>query len=327
MFKRPIQIISALSALVALASCSSDGGGGGGGGSVEPPQPPVVSAKLPITAENAPLITAGVLQAVTSAAELVDTTDVVIGVPVKSSATAKISQGVLQTVITETLPCDSGSMTITWNDADDDFEVSPGDSLEVAFENCDLLGQAMLHGATTFTVLAITGDVVSAIAPWSFEATIGFDSLWLTDSEGTAMVDGDLRLATGSEDGLTVDLSIASDSLSAAVSEVVEYSQTLSDFNLTETLDLNTLQMVISADGVLASTLMEGSVSFETLAAFVAIGDDYPYEGVMLIADGVSSVLVTVLSNMSVQLEVDEDLDGSIDATLTVAWSDLVPED
>ena len=92
---------------------------------------------------------------------------------------------------------------------------------------------------------------------------------------------------------------------------------------LAETLDLNVLTQVASASGIYASTLLEGNVTFETLQDFLVIGDDNPSEGQLLISDSVSSVLVTVIDNISVQLEIDVDLDGTIDRTIIVTWAEL----
>lgn len=100
-------------------------------------------------------------------------------------------------------------------------------------------------------------------------------------------------------------------------------SATLSDYLLTQTINVATLEQVISTAGTLTSTELEGSVSFETLQDFVIFGDDNPSSGQILISDANSSVLVTVLDNMSVQLEVDLDRDGTIDQTIVVSWTEL----
>ena len=67
----------------------------------------------------------------------------------------------------------------------------------------------------------------------------------------------------------------------------------------------------------------EGTVTFETLQEFIVIGDDNPSTGQLLISDSSSSVLATVLDNISVQLEIDLDLDGTIDQMMIVPWSEL----
>ncbi len=80
---------------------------------------------------------------------------------------------------------------------------------------------------------------------------------------------------------------------------------------------------MLSANGILASTLLEGSVTFETLEDFVGMFDDNPFAGQMLISDDSSSVLVTVVDNISVLLDIDFDLDGIIDQTIEVTWAEL----
>ena len=92
------------------------------------------------------------------------------------------------------------------------------------------------------------------------------------------------------------------------------YSFFLFDINLTQ---------VISTSGIFTSTELGGSVTFETLEDFVLIGDDNPSAGALLISDSSSSVLITVLDNISVQLEIDLDLDGMIDETVVVTWAAL----
>ena len=66
-----------------------------------------------------------------------------------------------------------------------------------------------------------------------------------------------------------------------------------------------------------------GPVTFETLKNFVILADENPSSGQLLISDNSSSVLVTVLDNINVQLDIDVDLDGLIDRTIVVTWTEL----
>ena len=61
-----------------------------------------------------------------------------------------------------------------------------------------------------------------------------------------------------------------------------------------------------------------------TLTTFEGVGDNFPNTGVMRITGANNSnVIFTVISNTTVQLEVDEDGDGVVDDTITVPWADL----
>ena len=142
-------------------------------------------------------------------------------------------------------------------------------------------------------------------------------------AQGFADFIGDLDLDLNSEDNVTVDLSIATASLSLSLTLSLFPDKILSDYVLTETLDLNTLTQVVNASGNFASESLEGAVTFETLENFVIMADDNPSAGQLLISDVSSSVLVTVLDNINVQLEIDIDLDGMIDRTIVVTWTEL----
>lgn len=330
MLKRAFTI-SSVSILFLMASAC---GGGGSSGSTPPPPPPPTGT-LPITSANAQDITSTILGAVDSVVELIDIANVVglPGVPLPSQRRSLLKSSAgpfgklnsvddrLQQVISDTVPCDTGQYTATWNDVDNDMQVSTGDTFDILFEDCFFATEEVtLNGAASVTNITVTGDPINQIAPWSLMATFGFDNLEGTDATDTAVIEGDLTLGLSTDDNVVVDVSITTSSLTVMQSGETD---TLSDFVLTEVVDLNTMGLTVSADGTLASTDLDGTVTFETLMSFEVVGDDNPFAGQLLISDDSSSVLVTVIDNINVQLEIDEDLDGIIDATVIVAWDDL----
>jgi len=315
MFTRQVPMLIASMALVLLTSC-----GGSGGGGTPPPPPPVNTAALPITADNAQDITVDVLEAITSTIDLVDIVDF-IGLPAIGGTNSGLAELLPADIFTEIVPCDTGEATVTWNDVDNNLMISTGDTFDVLFNMCFFADTGeTLDGATSLTNMVVTGDPFNQIAPWGLAITFGFDNLSGTDSAGTAIIDGGLDLDLSSDDNVVVNLSIATASLTAQQSGI---SATLTDYVLTQTVDLNALTQVISTNGTLTSTLLEGNVTFETLQDFMVIGDDNPSTGQLLISDGSSSVLVTVLDNINVQLDIDFDLDGTIDQTIMVTWTEL----
>jgi hypothetical protein len=286
-------------------------------------------AMLPITADNARAITADVLEAITSTIELVDILDFV-GIPVIAGTNPSLAKALAAVVLTETVLCDTGEATVTWNDVDNDLVISTGDTFDVLFVMCFFADTGTtLDGATSLTDMIVTGDSVNQIAPWRLETTIGFDNLAGTDAAGTVNLDGSLDLDLGSSDNVIVDLSIGTASLTARES-FFDYD-TLTDYVLIATFDLNALTEIIRTSGTLAKPYLpgpdlffaEGTVTFETLQDFTVIVDDNPSAGQLLISDSSSSVLVTVLDNINVQLEIDLELDGTIDQTIVVPWSEL----
>jgi hypothetical protein len=287
MFTRQASMLTVSMALLILTSCG--GGGGGGGMAPTPPPPPPNPLALPITVENAQDITAAVLESITSTVEIVDIVDIV-GLPVISGT----NQGMTKPTIRDIF-CETGDATVTWNDADDSVTISTGDTLDVVFDMCFIADSGTtLDGATSLTNLVVIGDPSSQIEPWRLAMTFDFDNLSGTDGAGIAIIDGGLDIDMSSDNNVVVNLSIASTSLTVQHSGI---SETLSDYLLTQIIDLNVLTQIISADGTLTSTLLEGNVTFETLEGFLVIGDDNPSTGQMLIRDNISSVLVTVLDN------------------------------
>jgi len=283
------------------------------------------SAGLPITDGNAQEITMAVLEAVTSTVEVIDILDI-IGLPVVASAPPVLAQSaVIMDVSTNVIACDTGETSVTWDDADNNLVISTGDTFDVVFEDCFLAEtETTFNGSMSLTNLVVTGDPFNEIAPWGLALTIKFHPLNVEHSEGWTTFNGDLDLDLNSEDNVTVDLSIATASLSLAINISFFPEKILSDYVLTETLDLNTLTQVVNVSGNFASeVLLEGAVTFETLENFVIMADDNPSAGQLLISDVSSSVLVTVLDNINVQLEIDIDLDGTIDRTIVVTWTDL----
>ncbi len=278
------------------------------------------SAALPITDGNAQDITVAVLEAVTSTVDLIDILEIV-GLPIVASGRPAVADGAVMSIVTDTIDCDTGDATVTWNDADDNFQLSTGDTFDLVFDMCfDAEDETTLDGATSLTDIVVSGDPINQIAPWGLALTLGFDLLSLTDSEGTVAINGGLGIDVSSDDNLTIDLSIATASLAA---EGSGFSATLSDYLLGESLDVNTLTQVVNARGSFTSNLLEGTVAFETLQDFVIMVDDDPSTGQLLISDSSSSVLVTVLDNINVQLDIDIDLDGTIDQTIVVTWAEL----
>ena len=313
--KFPMLIVSVV--LLLLASC---GGSGGGGIAVTPSPPPPNSAALPITADNAQDITVTVLEAITSTIDIIDIVDV-IGLPPIGAANPGLTKFEISDIFTQIVPCDTGDASATWNDADNNLMISTGDTFDIVFTMCFFADTGTtLDGPTSLTNIIITGDPFNQIAPWRLAMTFGFDNLSGMDSAGTAILDGDLDLDMSSDDNVVINVSVGTTSLIAQQSGI---SETLTDYLLTQTLDLNALTQLIGTNGTLTSTLLEGSVTFETLEDFVVIGDDNPFAGQLLIRDDSSSVLVTVIDNISVQLDIDFERDGTIDQTIVTTWADL----
>ncbi len=303
--------------LITLASC---GGSSGGGAAPPSPPPPPSTAALPITADNAQDITESVLEAVTSSIDLIDIADV-IGLPVIGSPNPGTTKPAFRGIITEITACDTGEMTTTWDDADNNLLLSTGDSFNSEFDMCFFQDPGItIDGASTVDNVVVTGDPANQVVPWSLVATFGFINLTATDAIDTVTINGDLDLDISSDDNVIINATVGSALLTVAVDGI---SESLSDYLIAQVIDQNALTQVISAGGTLTSDILEGSVTFETLEDFIVMGEDNPSSGQLLISDSSSSVLVTVFDNLNVQLDIDLNLDGTIDETIVVTWTEL----
>ena len=313
--KMTVYQITLLALLTGLASC-----GGGGGGGAAPPPPPLNLAALPITAANAQDITVSVLEAAITPAELIDIVDV-LGLSVISSANPGITKPAFMAITTQVTACDTGEFTTIWDDADNNLQVSTGDTFETNFDMCFFQDPGItIDGDLTLDNLAVTGDPANQVVPWSLVATYGFTDLTATDADGIVTINGDLGLDISSDDNVIVSASLSSASLTANIDGD---NESLSDYLMTQVLDLNALTQVVSANGTFTSDILQGSVTFATLEDFMVMGDDNPSSGRFFISDSRSSVLVIVLDNINVQLDIDLDLDGTIDETIFVTWTEL----
>jgi hypothetical protein len=316
-----------MASMLLAVSASCGGGSDGEGVAIGPPAPPPVDnvGTLPITSANAQTITSSVLEAIVSSTDLIGTVPLV-DIPVVAGISQRMPGLAARAVAPVShplppMPCDTGLATGTWNDADDDFTISTGDSIEINFEMCfDAASGTTLDGMMSMTDIVVSGDPESGIAPWRMAMNIGFDSLTGTDASGTTVLDGAITFDLNSANKVVVNLTVTIDSLTVQQSGE---SDTLSNYVLTQIIDQSILTQTISANGIYTSTALNGSVTFETLQNFVVIGDDNPSSGQMLITDPTSGVLVTVLGNINVQLDVDTDLDGTVDTTVMTTWDEL----
>ena len=81
-------------------------------------------------------------------------------------------------------------------------------------------------------------------------------------------------------------------------------------------------------NGRLQSTVLGGSVDYETVESVQASGDDNPpYTGVILITGAENSaVRIVIVSDEVVRLEIDVDGNGVVDEFVDTTWAALLGE-
>jgi hypothetical protein len=319
-----------LSAAAALAACG--GGGSGGGSSAATADPVAISSanaaevagaaySAPASLEGAGLGGAGVLTgAVTQVSDDgVDMVQVIIDQLKSSKALFAANPGAFVTgaSITASEDCtNGGNFSFTLNDADDNQDLSSGDSLSATFNNC-IEGTTRMNGTLSINNIQITGDPLTF--PYSLQMTLQANNFSVTESGETSSLNGAMTLSQSTGDGVSFVNSVSGTSISLTESGG---AATLSAYRLDGTENGSSYTFDINA--TVSSPDIGGAVTIVTDVTFMGTEPGDPYTGEATITGaGNSSVTLVVLNEVNVQLLVDEDGDGATDTTIDTTWDSL----
>ena len=218
-------------------------------------------------------------------------------------------------------PCGvSGSMTVTWDDADNDRVIgSAGDVLTGVFTNCvdPELADATVNGTMVARVLSDT-DMRMEMTQLSFDTSR--HSMTVNGTVRLTMVSVDTA-QTKTEGAVTVN--VALNHLAPPFTDTVTLQ---SGFVAQETIT-NGGEFIRTVNGLLESAAAGGVVRLTTpsntpIRQFETY--DYPYTGVLQVKGMNSALQMTVLSADQVRLDLDADNNGSFESTSTVPWDWLL---
>lgn len=239
---------------------------------------------------------------------------------------ASLGTVVAGTVYSETLPCESGSVTITFDDRDNNGFVSAGDVVTETFNDCLELGETA-NGTLRFAFNTLTGDLDSTV--FSVDLTLSFEYFRVTSAAGSVLAHGAVNLDTVSS-GLyqqTFGLFTPSYREELDLGGIVT-SRTLTDFTTHETIEPALLDYAFSAtiNGTLTSSVLGArSVVIANITPFSGLGaQNYPPSGQALVTGASSSLRITAVSDSQVYLSVDTNGDGTADLGETRLWSEFL---
>lgn len=308
---------------VGIATTIATGGGGSGGG-VTPPPPPPVGPTLNITAANGSEVATAVVIAAGLSFDLGDVTGGnVLASPNNIQLPAKgavdlfksLPPGVQQALENCT---NGGTVDVTITQVNINT-ITVGDRIVAVFVDCDDGLGYVISGTVDMTIAAVQGDIFTEVF------LLGMDVL-MTDivmTEGTSVMtaEGDFTLTLDSLDFPVMRMSMSGDELQlGSDGEAV----TLSNFDHVLRVDLVTAALVADVLGGLDSSTLGGSVDYETTVSIEALGDNDPHAGEILItgADD-STVRIVIIDSNTIQLEIDENGDGTADTFIDTTWSEL----
>ncbi len=241
----------------------------------------------------------------------------------ESLVTSNAVTGVSATV---TVDCDNtgkGSVSVAFIDADNSGTVSTGDSFTLTFTNClENTLQTTLGGAMVLSNLNVTGDPKMPGSAWSISASFSFNALTYSDPSLTESISGGLAFSISTTDSAVFTGTIDVTSLSGQFNGETE---TLSNISYTFSSDDNTLVYTLATTGgKYGSSLLGGSVSIETITHLSGTDPNNPDTGVMkFVGANNTSITLTALDSINVQLDVDTDGDGATDQTIATTWAAL----
>jgi len=324
-----------LSVMGILGACGGGGGGGGGGTTVG------IAASDPITvaAANAQAVASSTLGASDG---LTGNTEGAFGlVPASVGQTQSVQINVIDTIIEQVkkapvlfpggqsgvMPaavqslnqnCDSGAISGSFNDADNDLTLSTGDTVSMTANNCNFSGVTM-NGSISLSNVSVTGDEFSP--PYSLQFTLQATNFSVSVSGETVVMSGDGTISESSSDSINYTSSVSGNGIEITAGGE---SLTLTDYDIQETENQATGAYSISINATISSSGLGGSVTVRTDVALTGVGAFDPDSGrITCVGAGNTSVTLVVVDSVNVQLEVDQNGDGVIDETLSSAWTDL----
>lgn len=339
-FKKVFNSLVLTSSAIVLCACGGGGGSGGDGGTGTAPA--AANTPVTITAANAPNVAGttfdvsdslagggGVSNVLTASVGGRPTTDTRVidalitqikQTPVLfEKRTAGVSPAAVVQITNE--PCDSGTFSGSINDADNDQNLSSGDSFTITTNNCNFSGTVM-NGSMLIDNLVIGGGFINDIAPYTFSARLQATNLSITDNGETVVMNGDATLSESSNDGITTTSRYSGNGTNLVFNGD---TLTLSDYAIDAIVNNATGAYTLSLNGAISSASIGGSVTVTTTVPFTGVGNFDPTAGEATCV-GANNTSVTLIANsdgLTVQLLVDGNGDGIDDDTLAEAWATL----
>ncbi len=332
-FQRHLRLPALAVATLVIASC---GGGGGGSDDTTPTFNPV-----PLTTSNAKPVSAEILDSAETVQGASAGPAILTAVSVDASGSdfsfpefvvqhlsAIQSLGIIPNSTVngvvfgpDTVTCSGGgNWTITWNDADNDTELSVGDSITLAFSNC-VETDVTVNGSMTMGITQISAGF-TGFPPYILGVSVTLTNLSVVSSSHSASSNGDMSMLIA-DDGIgNENFDLSGGSLSSTVSG---HSVTLTNYLYEFDLNDVTGAYSISLQGTLASTDIGGSVTYTTLVPFTGIDPGDPTAGQLHIvgAGGSQAWLTAEGDGINVSIEVDADGDGTAETFVPTTWTEL----
>lgn len=304
-------------AVLAIAGCGGGGGGGDGGAGID-----VTQANEDALAHAAAVAVQGGLlldwtDAATAGAR--DTALRVLRVPALR-AQREVAKAVWGP---EEEQCDvSGKRFVTWDDRDNNLELSVGDALTGQFDACEDFAGEFMTGTAALTITEASTAGGAATASFTNLAV----SVPAVQRSVTYNGTGTLRVNETSPTSALIQLSVPESLKVQATSPSFEDTITLrSGYTVESVFDWAAGTSTTTAGGDIVSDSAGGLVKLKTLSAIVQDESaSFPRAGVVQLLGRTGSLTLTALDINQVRIEADYDGNGTVDNSRDEDWSWLL---
>jgi len=230
-------------------------------------------------------------------------------------------------VASRNLPCTYGGyLAVSGTDADNNGIVSAGDSVTITGVGCREAA-GTISGTMAMSINSVSGNF--GTAPYSGSFSASFAGFAVSTSTMNATLDGSMTLSLNQTDSVVHDITLSASSLRVtSVFAGVTRSITLTGYSARDVGSLisGVASSTVTFSGNMSSSALNLSVDLTTTTPFVqSNSESYPHSGVLLATGAKGSKLrITALSNSQVQLELDENGDGTYEKTTPLSWNSIL---
>lgn len=307
----------ACSLLLTISAC---GGSGGSGNSIS-----INTKSIAITQDNAQQVASTGLSGSESLINQNDSIDIVkdsnasqnVGMLARSVLSKAGGNIVNRKTESISFDCDSGSMKLTVNDANDNQQLDAGDSMSIVFYDCvddyEDGGISKSNGSLSMKINAISANQEN------LNVTVNYDDLTITEGGNTAVIDGSATMDVQNDN----DTTIGTVSGKKIVFSNNDEAGMLSDFSFSATLNAVTSEWIESVNATMASTAIDGQIKLKTITDLQGVGEGNPTFGELKI-EGANGSFVSLNADTGN----DDTLlltifDGSVTTSKLVNWQEL----
>jgi hypothetical protein len=321
-------------AVTTLVITACGGGGGGGGVSGTP------TTEVSLTTTNAKAVSAEVIDSSNTVQGTVAGPAVLTGVSISASTSdfsypALVVQQLTKVQALELLPsanlsgaiattvlsCStSGQLTLSGSDPDDSNDITTGDTINIAFEDCVEDG-VTVDGSISMAVTDISAGF-DGTPPYELDVVATLTNLSVSTSGYSATSSGDITMGI-EDDGSnneTYDLSG-----STLTSTVGGQTVVLTDYRYQFSSNSDSGDYSYDLQGTLASAAIDGKVSYTTTTPFAGTDPDNPTAGELHVtgANGSQAWVTADSDGATVYIDVDADGDDTAETQITSSWTEL----